>query len=108
MKDKLVIALVTLGTGLAFAVMAFVLLVPGTPLAAQTAVGVGGQASSTAGSQPDTSSPNWKFLSEDVGIMIRNDDRLGLRARLFVRRNGVWLPVAIDGPADSRGPIPLR
>lgn len=27
---------------------------------------------------------------------------------LFMRRDGLWLPVATDGPGDTVGAIPLR
>jgi hypothetical protein len=63
---------------------------------------------SVAAWQPDTSSPNWKELSGDVGVMIRADERLGLRGRLYVRVDGVWYPVATDGPADVRTTVPLK
>jgi hypothetical protein len=63
---------------------------------------------SVAASQPDTSSPNWKELSGDVGVMIRDDGRLGLRGRLYVRVDGVWYPVATDGPADVHTTVPVK
>src|SRR5258706_12810499 len=61
-----------------------------------------------AGPQPNTSSPDWKELSNDVGVMLRDDERLGLRGRLYVRVDGVWYPVATDGPADVRPTVPVR
>ena len=61
-----------------------------------------------AGPQPDTSSPDWKSLSTDVGVLIRDDDRLGLRGRLYVRVDDVWLPVATDGAADVHHTIPVK
>jgi opacity protein-like surface antigen len=60
------------------------------------------------GMQPDTTSPNWKALSDDVGMMLRDDDRLGLRGRLYVRFKGQWRPVALDGLADMQGLVPVR
>ena len=45
-----------------------------------------------ADSEPDTTSPNWKQLSQDVGMLIRRDEGLGLRGRLFVRVNNAWVP----------------
>src|SRR5262245_16998788 len=56
--------------------------------------------------QPDTSSPNWKPISDDLGIWIGTSDRLGVRGRLFVRHDGMWMPVAIDGAADIQGLFP--
>ena len=58
--------------------------------------------------QPDTSSPDWKLLSDDLGIWITRSDRLGLQGRLYVRRGDAWWPVAVDGAADIRGFIPVR
>jgi hypothetical protein len=63
---------------------------------------------SVAATQPDTSSPNWKELSGDVGVMIRDDERLGFRGRLYVRVDGVWYPVATDGPADVHSTVPVK
>jgi hypothetical protein len=50
---------------------------------------------------PDTSSPNWKLLTEDVGLMVRADDQGMARARLFllVEQRG-WVPLAVDGPIE--------
>ena len=95
-------------SGAVLAMMGFVLLGRGDTAAAQGVVVNGGQASGLTGVGPDTSSPNWKLLSEDVGVMIRKDDRLGLRGRLFVRINDAWLPVATDGLADVLGTVPAR
>jgi len=58
--------------------------------------------------QPDTSSPRWKSLSEDVGVWLREDERFGLRGRLYVRVDGVWRPVATDGAGDVLGTIPAK
>lgn len=63
---------------------------------------------SVAASQPDTTSPNWKELSGDVGVMIRDDERLGFRGRLYVRVDGLWYPVATDGPADVHPTVPVK
>jgi hypothetical protein len=63
---------------------------------------------SVAASQPDTNSPNWKELSGDVGVMIRDDERLGFRGRLYVRVDGLWYPVATDGPADVHSTVPRK
>jgi hypothetical protein len=63
---------------------------------------------SVAAAQPDTRSPNWKELSGDIGVMIRDDERLGFRGRLYVRVDGVWYPVATDGPADVHPTVPVK
>jgi hypothetical protein len=63
---------------------------------------------SIAAAQPDTSSPNWKELSGDLGVMIRDDERLGFRGRLYVRVDGLWYPVATDGPADVHPAVPVK
>ena len=56
--------------------------------------------------QPDTTSPNWKPVSDDLGIWVVKSDRGGLRGRLYVRAGTSWSPVAIDGAADILGVIP--
>ncbi|MGH7730334.1 MAG: hypothetical protein ACRENJ_03700 [Candidatus Eiseniibacteriota bacterium] len=60
------------------------------------------------GTWPNTSSKDWKPLSKDVGLMVRRDDRFGLRGRLFVRVEGRWVPVAIDGPGEIAGIVLAR
>jgi hypothetical protein len=108
MRRKIVIALVSIGSGTALAMMAFALVGHGKSSASPGAVTSVSEEPQVAVLGPDTSSPNWKLLSEDVGVMIRKDDRLGLRARLYVRIDGAWTPVATDGPGDSLGFIPVR
>jgi len=56
--------------------------------------------------QPDTASPNWKPISDDMGIWVVKSERGGLRGRLYVRAGTSWSPVAIDGAADILGVIP--
>jgi len=60
------------------------------------------------GFQPDTSSPRWKALTDDVGVWLREDERLGLRGRLFVRVDGTWRAVATDGAGDVLATIPAK
>ena len=56
-----------------------------------------------------TPAPNWKELSGDVGVMIRDDRATpGFRGRLYVRVDGVWYPVATDGPADVHSTVPVK
>jgi hypothetical protein len=88
--------------------MSVLLVGPGDSAAAQGVGEKGGQAIRVVDGEPDTASPNWKQLSQDVGILIRKDEGLGLRGRLFVRVNGAWLPVAADGLADVLGHVPVR
>jgi len=60
------------------------------------------------GTLPDTTSSDWKRLSADVGLMLRYDERFGLRGRLFVWTNGRWEMVAIDGPGDLHNFVMVR
>ena len=108
MKRKLLIALVTAGVGTTIALMAGALLDGRDPVAEQGNSERHDQMRGVVGPQPDTTSPNWKFLSGDVGVLVRDDERFGLRGRLYVRVEGVWRPVATDGPADVVGTIPAR
>jgi hypothetical protein len=64
------------------------------------------QAAQNAFPQPDTNSPDWKPLSDDLGIWIGESDRTGVRGRLYVRRGNSWMPVAVDGAADIHGLFP--
>lgn len=107
MNRKILVALVTLVCGTAFAWMS-VAIVSRLDSGAQAAAPSVAQSNPSATLGPDTSSPDWKRLSEDVGIMLRRDDRLGVRGRIYVRVNGEWQPVATDGPADIRGVIPVK
>jgi hypothetical protein len=100
MKRGLLIAVMTAGVGVSLAVTTVAVFKGGARAAERSR--------SYLGPQPDTSSPNWKALSSDVGVMIRADDRLGLRGRLYVRVDGAWLPVATDGLADVLPAVPLR
>jgi hypothetical protein len=58
--------------------------------------------------QPDTKSPEWRPLSDDLGIWIAKSDYVGMRGRLYVRMGDSWWPVAIDGAGDIKGVIPVR
>jgi len=55
-----------------------------------------------------TASPHWRGISDDVGMLLREDDHFGLRARLYVKVNGQWRPVATDGAAELLHTIPLK
>jgi hypothetical protein len=58
---------------------------------------------------PDTTSKHWKRLSKDVGLEIREDAHYTcLRARLFVRDEGRWVAVGIDGPEDIQSLVLAR
>jgi hypothetical protein len=50
-----------------------------------------------AGPQPDTAAPNWRPISEDVGVWLTSGDRNDLRGRLYVRQHGLWWPVGVEG-----------
>ncbi len=103
MKRKIVIALATavIATGAAF-VLGLVVEAVTPPGASPAAKSV------TSLLQPDTRSPYWRPLSDDVGVMLRPDDRTALRGRLFARVDGVWRPVPIDGLADIGGVAPVN
>ena len=100
MKRRLVLGLVAVG-----------LVVAGFALAhAQNALGgkkvvVNG---AYLGPQPDTSAPEWKPLSDDLGVWITDSERFGLQARLFVRVEGQWVPVAVDGTRELHGVMPVQ
>jgi|KBSSwiStaDraftv2_1062776.scaffolds.fasta_scaffold26910_2 hypothetical protein len=108
MKQKLVLAITAGVAGAAIALVALLLVMRGNPAVAQVSGGSAGPTVHALPGQPDTSSSNWKLLSDDVGVMIREDDALGLRGRLYIRKGAVWLPVATDGPADTRQAVPIR
>ena len=96
MKRQLVIALCAAVVGATLALAAGAFAAPATTTAAQAAF------------QPDTSSPRWKALTDDVGVWLRDDERLGLRGRLFVRVDGTWRAVATDGASDVLSVIPAK
>lgn len=108
MRGKPLIVVGTAVGGAALAMMGFLPIGQRDIAAAQAVVVKGGQESGLTGVELDPSSPNWRLLSEDVGVMLRRDDRMGLRGRLFVRINGAWLPVATDGLADIAGTVPAK
>ena len=50
--------------------------------------------------EPDTSSANWKPLSDDVGLMVYTD-RFGVqRGTVYVRIGEAWVRVAVEGPSE--------
>ena len=108
MRWTLMIALIAVVLSATIAGTAGALLAGGEPPAAAERVVATPYVAASSGQQPDTTSPNWKFLSNDVGVMLRHDDRPGLRGRLYVRVEGAWQPVAIDGLADLSRAVPVR
>jgi hypothetical protein len=108
MKRDLMIAGVTLVACAALVMSAFAFVGRSDSLAAQVVPSEMHTSVELPKPDLDTTSPNWKRLSDDVGVMIRRDDNLGLRGRLYVRVKGSWLPVATDGPGDTLGSIPVR
>ena len=50
--------------------------------------------------QPDTSSENWKQLTNDLGILMHKDGHGVIRGTLYVLRDEKWHPVAIEGLAE--------
>jgi hypothetical protein len=108
MKRSFMIALVTAGLGTTAAVTAGALLDVADPTPEHIRVVQVNPLQTTIVPQPDTNSPKWRFLSDDVGILLRDDGRLGLRAHLYVRIDNEWRPVVTDGPGDSGGALPAR
>lgn len=108
MRKNIAIASLTALIGVTAAATAGALLAGNGPTNGPQKTAVHERLLPSLGAQPDTTSPNWKSLSDDVGVLLRHDDRLGLRGRLFVRSEGVWWPVALDGAADLTGAIPLK
>ena len=90
--------------------VAAVVIATALALFAVAPAGVGGAAKPAQDTypQPDTSSPDWKPLSDDLGIWIGKSDRVGWRGRLYARVGDSWVPVAIDGAADIQGVLPAR
>ncbi len=58
------------------------------------------------GPQPDTASPNWKQLSDELGVMLYTDQFGVRRATLFVWSTVRWEAVAVDG-SNELGPDAL-
>ncbi|HEX4823563.1 MAG TPA: hypothetical protein VFV19_04595 [Candidatus Polarisedimenticolaceae bacterium] len=58
--------------------------------------------------QPDTSSPQWKAVSSELGVWITESETFGLQARLYVLVDGKWVPVAVDGTREMHGVMPVR
>ncbi len=50
--------------------------------------------------QPDTSSENWKALANDAGLMLFTDEYGTQRGTLYVRLEGNWRPVALEGTSE--------
>ena len=46
------------------------------------------------------SSPNWKPLSDDVGLIIYIDQFGVQRGTIYVRAQGAWVRVAVEGPSE--------
>ena len=58
--------------------------------------------------QPDTAAPNWKSLSDDLGIWIVKSDQFRLQGRLYTRVGARWVPVSVDGSREIYGVMPVR
>jgi hypothetical protein len=56
--------------------------------------------------QPDTASPNWRVLSQDVALLLHGDAELGVRGQLYVRLEGQWRAVVLED--DGPGVMPAR
>jgi hypothetical protein len=53
---------------------------------------------------PDAPRGMFKTLSDDLGVSIYTDPNGTLHGRLFFRKDGSWVPVALDGFAEV-GPL---
>ncbi|HZN56356.1 MAG TPA: hypothetical protein VFB67_13650 [Candidatus Polarisedimenticolaceae bacterium] len=51
--------------------------------------------------------PGWRSISRDFGLLVREDERFGLRGTFYVRMDEKWRPVAADD-IDTLGAYPLR
>jgi hypothetical protein len=49
---------------------------------------------------PDTASSRWKPISHELGIWLLEDYRGQTRGRLYVRQNGEWSPLQLEGAGD--------
>ena len=58
--------------------------------------------------QPDINAPEWKPVSDDLGVWLSTSERFGLQARLYARVDGLWVPVAVDGTRELHGVMPVR
>jgi len=47
--------------------------------------------------QPDTSSPLWRQLDEDVGLLLAQEGGDHFSGRIYFRFHGSWYPVAVEG-----------
>jgi hypothetical protein len=52
---------------------------------------------------PESELENWVKISEDVGLMLYADDFGRKRGTLYVRRSGIWKPIALSN-ATELGP----
>ena len=50
--------------------------------------------------QPDTSSENWKALTDDVGLMVYRDRSGVTRGTLYIQRDEKWYPIAVEGVSE--------
>ena len=58
--------------------------------------------------QPDTNSPKWKPISDDLAMWVDASEQFGMRGRLYVKLGPMWYPVAVDGIADLKGPMLVK
>jgi hypothetical protein len=46
---------------------------------------------------PSVEAGGWKLISQECGVLLREDSDGVLRGRMYVLRDGRWVPVAVDG-----------
>ena len=56
--------------------------------------------------QPDTSSPYWKPINEELGLMVFKDRFGRARGTLFVKIGDYWKSIALEG-VEELGPLVL-
>ena len=56
---------------------------------------------------PDTSSENWRQLSDDIGLMLYVDQFGNRCGTLYIKVGDLWNPIAIDGISELMGPRAL-
>ena len=52
------------------------------------------------GTRADNERGDWKLISAEVGLMVREHDRGVMRARMYILRGDAWAPVAVDGYSE--------
>jgi|WetSurMetagenome_2_1015567.scaffolds.fasta_scaffold373892_2 hypothetical protein len=108
MKRYLLVGLVAAALATASVLLGYAYVSAGSGSPSEPVTASQGKAAPNTFPQPDTRSPDWRPISDDLGIWITRSETFGLRGRLYVRLRDSWWPVAIDGAADIHGAVPVR